>query len=1085
MVRKCQACKAPALPASLFCSKCGVRLDPIASPYVDTFGSSTSLVPKSRRNKQERRQITLMFCDLVGSTRLSVSLDPEQYGDLILAYREVASAAIRRYGGSIGRYLGDGLLVYFGYPSAHEDDAVRAVRSGLEIISGIAALNSKLVGSDHDPLAVRIAIHTGLVVVGDIRSGEDTEQMAVIGDMPNLAHAVQKRSKENTVTITDATYELVKAHFRCERQGHYLVEGRSRPIDIIEVIGVVDGRARHEALKQLHPMLGREQELELLLESWRQTQEGFGQSVLIRGEPGIGKSRLIQAFTDSLGDRESFVFTCQCSAYHNTSALYPIIDLLSNVVDLQRDDTDIQKLDKLARSVARTDPSLSDFLPFLAETMGISATNLDSLATMDPQEKRQRVFVGLVQWVLALAARKPIVLVVEDLHWADDSTLVLLELLVQQAEAARILLVLTFRPGFKAREALQARSTQLALHRLSPSHCLSMVTYVAGGKDLPTPLLTEILARTDGIPLFVEELTKAIIKSGLLQESYGRYELSGPIPASAIPVTLRDSLTARLDLVSEAKPIAQLAATLGRTFDFTTLLVISASDPTLLENSLTELVQSEFLSQHGIPPDATYSFRHALIQEAAYESLLKRDRQAHHRRIAQTLESSFRKLVDAQPEVIAVHYAGAGLTERAVEFWEIAGRKAGMRSANVEAMAHFSNALQYIATLPRIAARKERELGLLVAMGAQLLITKGNAAPEVLTVYNRALRLSEEVGDTPLLFKTLYGLLVFHIVRGELSEAVPIGERLLTQAEQANDPEFLLQAHRPMGLCRLYLGQFIAARHHLQTALALYEPDRDQTHRFEYGSDPGVLARCNLSWVEWFLGYADRALEYCNDAVEHAKQLAHPHSLGFALSFLASLHQFRGEPREAQTISEMIIDLAQDRALPYWAAWGAMVHGWAIAKQGSAEQGIAELERALDAYSATGAELMKPYGLALLAEAKALSGARVEGLRLANLAAVEAQKRNIRFYEAEIHRLRADLMQKLKEQPREVQQVFNRAMSIAKEQEALSLELKVAISASQTPELNIDLRSIFNRFSEGLGTPLLKSAAELVESQPP
>jgi class 3 adenylate cyclase/predicted ATPase len=1021
-----------------------------------------------------------MFCDLVGSTRLSVSLDPEEYGDLIFSYREVAGSAIRRYGGQIARYLGDGLLVYFGYPSAHEDDAVRAVRSGLDIVSGIAALNPELVGKNYNPLAVRIGVHTGLVVVGDLKVGEDTEQMAVIGDMPNLAYAVQKCSKENIVTISDTTYELVKAHFVCERQGHYPVEGRSRPIEIFNVIDVIEGGARRYDLKQRTPMLGREHELELLRGSWRQAKEGVGQSVLVRGEPGIGKSRLIQAFTDALMDEESFILTCQCSAYHNTSALHPIIALLSNAIELERDDTDEKKFNKLAQSISRTDQSLSIFLPVLAETMGINVANLDTIANMEPQEKRQRVFAGLVRWVLALATRRPVLLVVEDLHWADDSTLVLLEFLVQQAESARILLVLTFRPNFKGREILKARSTQLALHRLSPSHCLSVATHVAGGKDLPTPVLTEILARTDGIPLFVEELTKAIIKSGLLRERPDRYERSGPIPPSAIPVTLRDSLTARLDLLGNAKHIAQLAATLGRTFDFVTLLAISASQSTNLENSLTRLVQSEFLSQSGIPPDATYSFRHALIQEAAYESLLRRDQQAYHRQIAQVLERSFTKLAEAQPEVIAVHYAAAGVTERAVEFWESAGRKAGMRSANVEATTHFSNALQHIATLPETTARRERELSLLVAMGAQLLITKGNAAPEVLMVYNRAHRLSEKVGDTPLLFKTLYGLLVFYIVRGDLHEALAIGERLLAQAERTNDPEFLLQAHRPLGLCRLYLGQFTAARHHLHTALKLYEPGRDQIHRFEYGSDPGVLALCNLSWVEWFLGYPERALEYCSRAVEDAKQLAHPHSLGFALSFFASLHQFRSEPSEAEAISEKIIDLAKDRALPYWAAWGAMVHGWAIAKQGNPEQGIAELEKALNAYSATGAELMKPYGLALLAEAKAVSGAHVEGLNLANEAAVEAEKRNIRFYAAEIHRLRADLMQELKAQSCEVQRVLDRAMSIAVEQEALSLQLKVALSAYRKPGLNVDLRSIYNRFSEGLRTPLLKSAAELV-----
>ena len=669
----------------------------------------------------ERRQLTVLFCDLVDSTVLARQLDPEELREVVRAYQEACAKVIARFEGHIAQYLGDGLLVYFGYPLAHEDDAQRAVRAGLGMIEAVGQLNTRLGQERGVQLAVRLGCHTGLVVVGEVGSGTRQEQLA-LGETPNLAARLQGLAAPNTLVISAATWQLLRGFFACQSLGAPLLKGFAQSLEVYQVLSESTARSRLDAAGStgLTPLVGREQEVGLLLERWAQVKDGLGQVVLLSGEAGIGKSRLVQVLKEHVASApQAWLTPCQCSPYYQNTALYPLIDLLERVaLRFEREESSEQKLRKLEGFLVQYGLPLAETVPLFATFLSLPLTADYVPQTVSPEQQKQKTLQTLLTILLRIAAQQPLLLVMEDLHWVDPTTLELLSLLVDQGPTARILVLLTFRPDFSPPWTGRAHLTQVTLNRLPRRQAAEMTGRVAHGKALPPEVVEQVVAKTDGVPLFVEELTKMVLESGLLQEREGRYELTGLLPPLAIPTTLHDSLMARLDRLATVKGLAQLGATLGREFSYELLQAVALWDEATLRRGLQQLVEAEFLYQQGLPPQATYLFKHALIQEAAYQSLLKSTRQQYHQCIAQILAVQFPEVIETQPELLAQHYTEAGLIAQALPYWQQAGERAVKHSANVEAVGHFTKGLALLKTLSDTSEHAQQELALHIAMGA-------------------------------------------------------------------------------------------------------------------------------------------------------------------------------------------------------------------------------------------------------------------------------------------------------------------------------------------------------------------------------
>jgi TOMM system kinase/cyclase fusion protein len=1113
----CGKCAAPLTPrcsqcgfenpsAFAFCGKCG---SPLATQPVGK-GKQAKRKPKpaqqtAKRDKPnqakphalkeprpgaaeaERRQLTVMFCDLVGSTALSAQLDPEELREVIRTYQETCTGVIQRYGGHIAQHLGDGLLVYFGYPSAHEDDARRAVRTGLEIVE---ALKEQ---ARPQPLQVHIGIHTGLVVIGEIGSGEKREMLA-LGETPNIAARIQGQANPDEVMVSAATYRLVEGLFACEDRGQPVLKGVTTPLTLYRVVQESDARSRFDVAVQagLTPLVGREEELALLRHRWKQATEGEGQVALLSGEAGIGKSRLVQELKDHVAQDSAIRIEFRCSPYHQNSALYPLIEHVQQVLRFTPHDTSQAKLQKLEQTLARYHFPQGDTVALLAALLSLPHPEAVSPLTLTPQQQKQKTLDALLQWLFEEAERVPVYTVWEDLHWADPSTLEFLALCLDQVPTAPMLMLLTFRPEFTPAWASRSHVNQLVLSRLGQKQTSVIVEQLTGGKALPSEVLHQIVVKTDGIPLFVEELTKTVVESGLLREAGGHYELTGPLPPLAIPATLQDSLMARLDRLATAKEVAQLGAVLGREFSHELLHAVSPVDEKTLQSALAKLVEAELLYQRGPPPQTHYSFKHALIQDTAYQSLLKSTRQQYHRQIAQVLEERFPDTTETQPELIARHYTEAGLIGQAVPYWQRAGQRTLERSANVEAIGHLTKGLELLESLPDTPERAQHELPFQITLGSALAVTRGYAAPEVAKVYTRARELCQQLGETPQLFLVLWGLWDFYLVRAELQTARELGEQLLSLAQRVQDPVLLLEAHDALGQTLCCLGEYAPARMHLEQSIDLYDLQQHRSLAFLYGGeDPGVLCLCYVGRVLWALGYADQALGRIHEALALAQELSHPHSLAIALWFAAVVHQHRREAQAVQERAEAAIRLATEQGFPSWLAWGSALRGWALAGQGQEEEGIAQVRWGLVAWQKTGAEAGRTYYLALLAEAYGKAGQAEKGLAALADAPALVDKTGDRRWEAELYRLKGELLlaqEGHKGKTEEVEKCFLQAMAVARHQQAKSLELRAVTSLAhlwqqqgKKAEAHKLLSDIYNWFTEGFDTKDLQEAKALLE----
>jgi class 3 adenylate cyclase/predicted ATPase len=1032
-----------------------------------------------------------MFCDLVGSTNLSAQLDPEDLREVVRSYQETAAGVIQGFDGHIAQYLGDGLLVYFGYPQAHEDDAHRAVRTALGIVEAMGTLNSRLKSEYGVQLAVRLGIHTGPVVVGEMGGGDRHEQLA-LGETPNIAARLEGLAEPNTVAISAMTKRLVEGAFVMEDLGSHRLKGVPEPIAVAQVLNPIVTQSDDEEVVTgvVTALVGRDEEIGLLLRRWEQSKEGFGQVVLINGEPGIGKSALAEVLREHVASQGYTRATYHCSPYHTNSALYPVITHLQRLWRWERDDTPAEKLEKMEETLRTTSLPLKEIVPLFAAlfSLPLPEERYPPLG-LTPQQEKQQTQDALVAWLLEEAERQPMLVVYEDLHWADPSTLEINGLLVEQVPTAPMLTVLIFRPQFVPPWPNRSHMTPITLNRLERPQVEAMITQLGGGKTLPAEVVQHIVARTDGVPLYVEELTKMLLESDLLREEADHYALAGELSGVAIPATLQDSLMARLDRLPMVREVAQLGAVLGREFAYEMLKALAAVEESTLQDRLGQLVGAELLYQRGRPPRAKYMFKHALIQDAAYASLLKRTRQQYHQQIAQMLEAEFPETVEAEPELLAHHFTEAGLNEQAVGYWHQAGQRATQRSANLEAINHLTKGLEVLMTLPDTLERARQELDLQTTLGPVLMAVKGFAFLDTERAYARARELCQQVGETPKLFPVLHGLWRFYMVRAELQTTRELAEQLFSLAQGAQDPALLLEAHRVLGLTMFWLGENVTARAHFEQGMALYDPQQHHSHTFVYGQDPGVACRSLAAWPIWLLGYPDQALQSIHEAMALAQEFTHPFSVVYALLMATVVHQFRREVQAVQERAEALIALSTEQGFPFWLAYGTILRGWALTAQGEGAEGISQMRQGLVAHQATGAKLQRPHFLSLLAEGYEKVGQPKEGLTVLLEALAIVDNTGERYWEAELHRQKGELL--LIQQGQKVgeaEECFRKALDTARRQQAKSFELRAAMSLSRLwqeqgkrEEAHQLLAEVYGWFTEGFDTADLKEAKILLE----
>jgi predicted ATPase/class 3 adenylate cyclase len=1045
--------------------------------------SAPVLAVERREATAERRQLSVMFCDLVGSTALSSRFDPEDLREVIAAYHRTVGEIITAAGGFISRYMGDGALVYFGYPQAHEDDAERAVRAGLAAIEAVRRLDVNSV-----KLQTRIGIATGLVVVGDVIGEGPAQEQTVVGETPNLAARLQALAEPDTVVIGAGTRRLLGDLFEYRDLGPVEVKGIATPVPAWQVLRPSAVASRFEALhgSTLGPLIGRDEEIDLLLRRWARAKAGDGQVVLISGEPGIGKSRITAELEERLRGEPHLHLRYFCSPYHQDSALFPFIEQLDRASGFASDEPASVKLDKLEALLAHAGRPDED-VALLADLLSLPASERHPLSDLTPQRKKERTLEALTAQLESLARRQPIFAVFEDAHWMDPTSRELLDLTVERVRSLPMLLVVTFRPEFQPPWTGQPQVTMLTLNRLDRRDRTALVELIAGGKPLPSAVVDQIADRTDGVPLFVEELTKSVLESGVLREEADRYVLDRALPLLAIPTTLQDSLMARLDRLASVRLVAQIGAAIGREFSYALLRLVSRLSEGELRAALGRLVASELVFERGAPPDAVYTFKHSLVQDAAHSSLLRSSRQQLHAQIADALETQSPELMDSQPELFAQHYAEAGLAEKSVSYWSQAGRRSAARSAMAEAAAQFQKGLDQLALLPDNRERQRKELEFWSALGAALRFVKGQATPEMGHAFARARELWERLGSPSQFLHIPYGQSFYHMYRGEFELAQRLDEDLLRLSQERNDSAGLVLGHASSGRNLIYAGRFASARSHLEEVLALYDPIAHASLDQQTGSQPRVGARGQLGIALSCLGFPDQALVQSNSAVAEALALAHAPSLAASLAMGCRLLSFRGDHAALDERAGQLITLATEQGFPLYRALGTIFRGWVKARTGNVAEGISLLRSGSSVYSATGAETRISYHIALLAKAYELANQVEEASALLENALQISERIGERWYAAELHRYKGQLMLRRGDHAA-AEELFRQALTIAKEQEARLWELRAAVSLAHLDrdrghqhDARDLLGPVYGWFTEGFDTQDLKGAKALLD----
>jgi predicted ATPase/class 3 adenylate cyclase len=1048
--------------------------------------------PDPQQAEAERRQLTVMFCDLVGSTRLSERLDPEDLREVLRAYQETCAEAVARYDGHLAKYIGDGLLVYFGYPQAHEDDARRAVSAGLGIVEGVSDLNQRLAGTVKVNLEVRVGIHTGLVVAGEMGGGETREADAIVGETPNVASRLEGLAKPNTVAISAATHALIDGLFECHELGARRLKGVSEAVGVYQVLAESGAPSRFEAAagRGLLPLVGREEEIGLLEKRWKQARDGEGQVVLLSGEAGVGKSRIVRGFRDRIDDQPYSWVLYYGSPYHQNSAFHPVTEQLQRVLRFNPDDGPEEKRGKLEAVLGELGLDPAQTVPPLAALLSLPLAVRNQVSEPSPQELKAKTLDAVIAVFAAMAAQAPVLMVVEDAHWIDPSTVELLSLAVDRLPAARLLVLITFRPEFAPPWAGRANLTQLTLNRLGRQDAAVMVSNVTGGKALPDEVLDQIVAKTDGVPLYVEELTSMVLESGLLTGTDRGYALARPLTELAIPSSLKDSLMARLDRLASVKEVAQLAAVIGRGFGQELLAAASPRGEAEIAAALDKLVEAGVVYRRGSAPAAAYEFKHALVRDAAYESLLKRTRQQHHGRIAEVLVERFAAIAEAEPEVVAHHYTEAGVNKPAAEWWLSAGERAIERAADAEVAAHCGRGLELISLLPEGRQRDDLELRLLLARGPSVASLKGHTSREVRELYSRAHDLTAHGGTANDRFMANWGLWLYRSQSGQHKAGQALVDHLLVAAGDQSDPGLELQAHHCAWTTLFALDDLPGVLAHTEKGMALYDIDRHRGHAFRYGGhDPGVCCHIHAALAQWQLGFPDQAPATVAEAITLSNRLEHPTSQVIAVYYATMLNHYLRLAPQVEASARSMLEIAERHDLPHYLPIGHVLRGWSIAIQDNCADGIAEIEQGLEGLRARGVGVRLSYYLSLLAEAHARAEAPERALDALNEALEAIKQTGERRWQAEINRLMAE--QSLALSPGDTanaQRHLERALDVARAQGAKSLELRAATSLARLWAANNKreqahnlLSTVYDWFTEGFDTADLKDAKVLLD----
>jgi class 3 adenylate cyclase/predicted ATPase len=1049
-------------------------------PTGDVAKSATSAPTSPPPIDAERRQLTVMFCDLVGSTALSTRFDPEDLRELIGDYHRAVADTAGRFDGFVAKYMGDGVLIYFGYPQAHEDDAERAVRAGLAVIEAVGRLPSR------QDLRVRLGIATGLAVVGDLLGEGAAQERGVVGETPNLAARLQALATPNTLVIAEATRRQIGGLFDLEDLGPRQLAGFAVPQQAWRVVGESGAVSRFEALRSgATPLVGRDEEVELLIRRWQQAKSGEGRVVLISGEPGIGKSRLTAALSELIATDPHARLRYFCSPHHQDSALYPFIVQLERAAGFIRDDGPETKRHKLATLLAPA--AEAGDISLLVELLSLPGNDRFAPLDLSPQRKKERTLTALLRQLERLARQQPVLLIFEDLHWIDPTSREFVDLVLARIDRLPVLAAATFRPEFQPPWTGQPHVTVMSLNRLGPGDGATMVERLAGNAALlPPDVIAEIVERTDGVPLFVEEMTKAVLEAGA--ERGRGVAASVPSTGLGVPATLQASLMARLDrLGPAAKGVAQIGAAIGRQFSYELAASVGELAEEGLQEAFQRLVDAGLVFQRGAPPTAEYLFKHALVQEAAYGTLLRSTRRQLHARIAASLENLSPELIDTQPELFAQHYAEAGLVEKSVACWGKAGRRSAARSAMVEAAAQLQKGLDQLARLPNSPERQLQELEFYSALGAALLAVKGQASSETGHAYALALGLWEQLGSPSEFVHLLWGQSTHHAHRGELDLALRLEEDLLRLSRQRNDSGGLVLAHASSGRTLMFAARFASSRAHSEKALELYDPISHGPLVRQLGFHPHVSSRAYLGIALLCLGFPDQALAQSDAAITEARKLAHPTSLAVSLTLGSLPLWLVGDNAALGDRAAELVAVATEQDFALWGAQGTIYRGWVKVEKGDVTEGIALLHSGASAYRVTGAVLLNAYYNTLLAMACEIAGRIEESSTLLGKALQIVESTEERWFTAELKRHKGQLQ--LRRGHTEIAEaLYRKALDIALEQEAKLWELRAArdlarlwAKQGRRTEARDLLAPVYGWFTEGFNTIDLKEAKALLD----
>jgi class 3 adenylate cyclase/predicted ATPase len=1076
---------------------------PAGEPPTATLSPSradllTRTSSQRRARDAERRQVTVLVCgcDLFESEAY-VGLETEDQAEVLAAFHRACEQAVRHFDGTVVQCNEQGLLACFGYPVAYEDAARRAARAGFGLLDEVNALAGQLCKSHNFELSPWVGLHTGPAIV-DVKE----DAVSLVGDARNVAVRLEAAAAPGRVICTEATHRLFQGQFQCASLGPRKFKGVAQPVQLfrVERLAVAGSSIEAVATAELSPLTGRDHEISLLKDRWEQAQDGMGQVVLLVGEPGLGKSRLVHTLKEHVHDQGEPgasatgevnvpVIEWRCSPHYQNTGLHPAIDFWERALGFRPEEPPQDRFDRMLRRVAEYDLARPEVVPLWASLLSLPTPDRFPRLSLSPARQREETFRLMLEWLRARAARGPILFIVEDLHWVDASTLEFLGQLLAEFLHDRILILLTFRPEFKPPWTAVDHQTSLGLTRLTRRQVGDLMRKKAGGA-LSDAAIEQVYDRAGGVPLFVEEFTKLVHESALLDQTAAGGARGQEILGREIPSTLQDLVMARLDRMAGGQELAQLAAVLGREFSHELLSAVATADEPTLQAELAQLAQAEILYPKGRPPRCTYAFRHALLEDALYNALVKSKRQQFHRRIGEALESQFPQTAQTQPELLGHHFTEAGLTENAVGYWLKAGQRSRERSAFCEAIGHLTKGLALLDTLEASRARDEWELQFLTTLAPAYIAARGYAAPEVGPILVRARELCRRIGDQKQQFGIMLGMWEWHIVRGDLRVCVDLAADGMALAESVNDPGMLMEALFMPGVTMFYRAQFAGTRACYESALGAYD-DRARTKFWtaHSGHDAGVTHRCYLALALWHLGYPDQALKLAREMRELARTIGHAFSLEHALDFAAFLHQYCRLGTEVQAMAEEEVTIATEQGFPFWHALGTLHKGAALLLQERREESLPVLLKGFSAFRATGAEIRIPAYLGLLGDAYTQSARFAEAHQALNEGLAVAEKNDDRCHEAELYRLKGELLLAESRAETAAEDCFRRAIETARRQQSKAWELRATMSLARLwqrqgrrEEARGALAAVYGTYTEGFTTPDLVDTAALLES---